>query len=200
MKRQQTDKIIKFLKKNIEPLEDNTYGLGYRASVYLTDGTFLPCVIFRNPKEVVNLAMKRFKEEQSGKGVFGYYEIVKTFVASGNCINDYNIERVDKSKFAFPLTTLRQIRGETTMGWTGFAAKMKDGKYFGYGTTFHFEFFQMPDGYSVEDIEEIINHSYVLENGELRSHRESNQTLTDEWRSAVIYRERPFFECYVDNL
>jgi hypothetical protein len=206
MKRQQKDKIIKFLKENIEPLEDNAYGLGYRASVYLTDGTFLPCVIFRNPKEVVNLAMKRFKEEQSGKGVFnrssglGYYEIVKTFVTRGNCINDYDIERVDKSKFAFPLTILRQIRGETTMGWTGFAAKMKDGKYFGYGTTFHFEFFQIPDGYSVEDIEEIINHSYVLENGKLRSHRESNQTLTDEWKNAVIYRERPFFECYVDNL
>ena len=150
--------------------------------------------------------MKRFKEEQSGKGVFnrssglGYYEIVKTFVTRGNCISDYDIERVDKSKFAFPLTILRQIRGETTMGWTGFAAKMKDGKYFGFGTTFHFEFFQMPDGYSVEDIEEIINHSYVLENGKLRSHRESNQTLTDEWKNAVIYRERPFFECYVDNL
>ena len=206
MKRQQTDKIIKFLKDNIEPLEDNAYGLGYRASVYLSDGTFLPCVIFRNPKTVVNLAMRRFKEEQSGKGVFnrssglGYYEIVKIFVTNGNCINDYDVERVNKSKFAFPLTILRQIHGETTMGWTGFAAKMKDGKYFGFGTTFSFKFFQMPDGYSVEDIEEIINHSYVLENGELRSHREGNQTLTDEWKNAVIYRERPFFECYVDNL
>jgi hypothetical protein len=206
MKRQHTDKIIKFLKDNIEPLEDNAYGLGYRASVYLTDGTFLPCVIFRNPKTVVNLAMRRFKEEQSGKGVFnrssglGYYEIVKTFVTNGNCINDFDIERVDKSKFAFPLTILRQIHGETTMGWTGFAAKMKDGKYFGFGTTFSFKFFQIPDGYSVEDIEEIINHSYVLENGELRSHREGNQILTDGWKNAVIYRERPFFECYVDNL
>jgi hypothetical protein len=206
MKRQKIDKIIKFLKDKIEPIENNAYGLGYRASVYLTDGTFLPCVIFRNPKTVVNLAMKRFKEEQSGKGVFnrssglGYYEIVKTFVTNGNCINYYDIESVDKSKFAFPLTILRQIHGETTMGWTGFAVRMKDGKYFGYGTTFNFEFFQMPNGYSVEDIEEIINHSYVLENGALRSHRESNQTITDEWKNAVIYRERPFYECYIDNL
>ena len=53
MKRQQKDKIIKFLKENIEPLEDNAYGLGYRASVYLTDGTFFSIrnefvIFFRN--------------------------------------------------------------------------------------------------------------------------------------------------------
>ena len=206
MRRQQTEDIIKFLKGNIEPLDDNVYGLGYRASVYLTDGTFLPCVIFRNPKTTVNLAIRRFKEEQTGKSIFsrssglGYYDIVKTFVTSGNCINDYDIDRVEKSKFAFPLTIQSQIRGETTMGWTGFSAKMKDGKFFGFGTSFHWEFFQMPDGYSVYDIEEIINHSYVLQNGELRSHRKGNQSRPDEYKNAVVYRERPFFECYIDNL
>ena len=122
MRRQQTEDIIKFLKDNIEPLEDNAYGLGYRASVYLTDGTFLPCVIFRNSKTVVNLAIRRFKEEQTGKGIFnrssglGYYNIVKTFVTSGNCINDYDIDRVEKSKFAFPLNIQRQIQGKPRRG------------------------------------------------------------------------------------
>ncbi len=58
MRQQQTEGIIKFLKDNIEPLEDNTYGLGYRASVFLTDRTFLPCVIFRNPRTIVNLQLK----------------------------------------------------------------------------------------------------------------------------------------------
>jgi len=204
MRQSQSEDIIKFLKDNVEPLEDNAYGPGYRASVYLTDGTFLPCVIFRNSKTVVNLAIRRFKEEQSGKGIFnrssgiGYYNIVKTFVASGNCINNYDIDRVEKSKFAFPLSM--QIHGETTMGWTGFAIKMKDGKLFGYGTTFRWEFFQMPEGYSVDDIEEIINHSYVLKNGELRSHRQGSHTRLEEYKDAVIYRERPFFECYIDNL
>ena len=187
-------------------MEDNVYGLGYRASVYLTDGTFLPCVIFRNPKTTVNLAIRRFKEEQTGKSIFnrsarlGYYDIVKRFVSSGNCINDYDIDRVEKSMFAFPLAIQRQIQGETTMGWTGFAAKMKDGKYVGFGTTFHWEFFQMPKGYSADDMEEIINHSYILKNGELRSHREGQQTRPEEYKDAVVYRERPFFECYIDNL
>ena len=206
MRRQQTKDIIKFLKDNIEPLDDNAYGLGYRASVYLTDGTFLPCVIFRNPKTVINLAIRRFKEEQKGNGIFnrasgvGYYNIVKNFVTNGNCINDYDIDRVEKSKFAFPLTIQSQIRGETTMGWTGFATKMKDGRHFGFGTTFHWEFFQMPDGYSVDDIEEIINHSYVLKTGELRSHKVPFFEHPVDYKDAVIHRERPFFECYIDNL
>ncbi len=206
MIRQQTEDIIKFLKDNIEPLENNAYGIGYRASVYLTDGTFLPCVIFRNPKTVVNLAIRRFKEEQIKRGFFNrssgvnYYNIVKNFVTKGNCIDQYDIDRVEKSKFVFPLSIQRQIHGETTMGWTGFAAKMKDGKYVGFGTTFLWEFFQMPEGYSVDDIEEIINHSYVLKNGELRSHREGQLTRPEEYKEAVVYRERPFFECYLDNL
>ena len=206
MQHQQTKEIIKFLKDNIEPLEDPNYGPGYRASVYLTDGTFLPCVIFRNPKTLVNLAISRFKQEQTGKGIFsrssglGYYDIVKTFVARGNCINDYDIDRVEKSKFAFPLSIQKQIKGETTMGWTGFAAKMKDGKYFGFGTDFRWEFFQMPEGYAVDDIKEIISHSYVLKNGALRSHRESEPITTDDYKDAVVYRERPFFECFIDNL
>jgi len=206
MRHQQSEDIIKFLKDNVEPLQDNSYGLGYRASVYLKDGTFLPCVIFRNPNTVVNLAIRRFKEEQTGKGIFnrssglGYYNIVKNFVTNGNCINDYDIDRVEKSKFAFPLTIQKQIQGETTMGWTGFAAKMKDGNIFGFGTTFLWEFFQMPDNYSVDDIVEIINHSYVLKTGELRSHREGPMTRPEEYKDAVVYRERPFFECYIDNL
>lgn len=206
MKRQHTEDIIRFLKDNIEPLDNNAYGPGYRASVYLTDGTFLPCVIFRNPKTIVNLAIRRFKEEQTSRSIFsrssglGYYDIVKTFVTRGNRINDYDIDRVEKSSFAFPLAIQSQIQGETTMGWTGFAAKMKDGKFVGFGTAFHWEFFQMPDGYSVDDIEEIINHSYVLQNGELRSHREGHHARPDEYKNAVVYRERPFFECYIDNL
>lgn len=203
---QQTEEIINFLKDNVDPVDDNAYGVGYRASVYLTDGTFLPCVIFRNSKTIVNLAIRRFKEEQSGNGIFnrasglGYADIVKSFVTKGNCINDYDIERVEKSSYAFPLTIQQQIHGETTMGWTGFAAKMKDGKYFGFGTSFHWEFFQMPEGYSVDDIDEIINHSYVLNTGELRSHQVPFFKQPEDYKDAVVFRERPFFECYLDNL
>ena len=206
MKRQHEEEIIKFLKEEIEPLQDSAYGLGYRAAAYLKDGTYLPCVIFRNPSTIIQLAIRRFKEEMNGNGIFnktkgvGYYNIVKNFVTGGNRINDYDILRVEKSKYALPLLIQKQITGETTMGWTGFAAKMKDGKYIGFGTSFNFEFFSLPDGYSVDDITEIINHSYVLDTGELRSHRQGPLTRQEEYKQAVVYRERQYFNCFIDNL
>ena len=179
---------------------------GYRAAVYLTDNTYLPCVIFRNPKAVVELAIRRFDEERKGKGIFskgsviGYREIVKTFVTSGNCINDYDISRVEPSKYVLPKNIEAQIEGETTMGWTGFVAKMKDGKYVSFGTTYRFEFFNMPDNYSASDIVEIINHSYTTPSGELRQHDVPFSEEIPDYDQSLIYRDRPFFECYLDNL
>jgi len=192
--------ILTYLRENIEPLE-KFYGASYRASVYLVDGLYLPCVVFRNPNQIVEFAMKRFEKEQSGQSIFrnhpdGYKETVKSLVTTGNCINVYDIARVEKSKCAFPVSILKQIRGETSMGWTGFSAKMKDGKYLGFGTTLYFDFFHMPDNYTVEDIDEIINNSYVLKTGELWSYKRG----TDNYKDAVVYRERPFFECYIDDL
>ena len=202
-----TEEIIKFLKSEIEPIEDENIGLGYRASVYLKDGTYLPAVIFRNPNLIVDQAIKRFKEEKSGKGFIdwgkekdAYREIVKLFVTKGNKINDYDIEKVEESPFAFPIEILKTIRGETTMAWTGFVARMKDGKVFGFGTSFLMEFFQLPNGYDASDIEEIINHSYISKTGELKSHKIPFFQRPDDYDINAIHRERLFFECYLEGL
>lgn len=109
MEQMNENHILTYLKNNIEPLENGSFGKGYRASVHLVDGLFLPCVIFRNPTEIVELAIKRFKEEQSGRGILrnstnGYKEIVKSFVTKGNCINVYDIASVEASKYAFPVS------------------------------------------------------------------------------------------------
>jgi hypothetical protein len=199
-----TEDIIRFLRANIEPLTDATYGNSYRASVTLTDGLELPCVMFRNSSRLVELAIRRFKEEQSGKSIFnkssgmGYKEIIKTFVANGNCINDYDIAKVKKSDFAFPVQVLKQINGETKMGWTGFVAKMHDGNQFAFGTTFQFDFFNLPAGYSTTDIVKIVNHSYLDKNGNLKNYHDPKDY--DSFDRSLIYRERPYFECYLDNL
>jgi hypothetical protein len=196
--------IIRFIKQNIEPLEDSIYGHGYRAAVYLKDGTYLPCVIFRNAAPLTNLALKRFKEEKKRKGIFtsaaGYYQVVKSFVGSGNRLNDFDIDRIEESKYAFPVHIQKQIIGETTMGWTGFAAKMKDGNFFGFGTNLRTEFFQLPEGYEASDIEKIINHSYVTVDGKLRFHKVPFAKLPDDYNDELIYRERMFFECFLDEL
>jgi hypothetical protein len=196
--------IIKFLKENIEPLNDSVYGAGYRASVYLTDGTYLPCVIFRNPGKLISLAMRRFKEEQGGlfskpKTGVGYYNIVKNFVASGNCINYYDIAKVEVSRFALSHDILKQIKGETTMGWTGFVLQMKDRKSFSFGTTFRFAFFDFPKGYETSDIVNVINHAYVSDNGELKSYRGGGNFRTDI-NMDTVFRDKPYFECFIDGL
>lgn len=207
MRQERVNEIITFLRDNIEPLDDGEYGFKYRVSVYLNDGTFLPCVVFRNPNPVVNLAIRRLDEEHPGRGFFkipskkvGYYDIVKSFVTSGNCISYYDIDRIETCRYAFPITVLSQIRGETTMGWTGFVAQMSDGKYLSFGTSFDFMFFQMPDNYSTNDIEKIINHSYALNTGELRKFQVPFPEFPPDYKDATIYKSRSYFECYIDNL
>ena len=105
--------------------------------------------------------------------------VVESFVASGSCIADYHIVRIEASPFAWPLGTLQRIRGETSMGWTAFVVEMNDGKRFDYGTPFSVEFFDLPDGYGFRDIKEI--HS-----GKVHS-------TTD------CFREKPFFTCYLND-
>ena len=196
--------IVKFLKENVEPLNDSIYGVGYRASIYLTDGTYLPCVIFRNPGKLTSLAIRRFKEEKGGlfskpKTGIGYYNIIKNFVASGNRINYYDIAKVEISRFALSHDILKEIKGETTMGWTGFVLKMKDGKSFSFGTKFRIEFFDIPKGYEASDIVSVINHSYLNDNGELKNYR-SGGNFRNDINMNTVFRDKPYFECFIDGL
>jgi hypothetical protein len=197
--------IINFLKGNIEPIEDKYDGNGYRAAARLTDGTLLPCVIFRNPRAITKLALRRFQEERDGVGVFvrnpkGYREIVKSFITSGNRIATYNIDSISLSKYAFPISVIRQIHGETSMGWTGFKVKMKDGNIFRFGTSLYTEFFNMPEGYAVEDIERIVNQGDSSEDASGNMDSQSPAFHSGGSNDPAVYRERLFFNCFVEDL
>jgi len=197
--------IIKYLKENIEPFEDNIYGPGYRVSVYLTDGTYLPCVIFRNSAKVRSLTINRFKESKNENNIFNtasvidYYNIIGSLITC-NCLNVYNIAKVEKSPYAFPISIQKQIQGETTMGWTYFVAKMKDGMNIGFGTNLYTDFFDMPQGYSAGDISEITNHSYITQSGQIYTFRVSPFQDPNNGEKIIFHREKPFFVCYLDNL
>ena len=194
--------ISKFL-KDAEAFPDSSYGDGYRCSAYLKDGVFLPCVIIRRNEKYIELACQRFEEEKKGKGVFhrntdGYREIVKNFVTSGNRINDYDIESVEKSQFAIPITLLDKIEGETVMSWTGFVFEMKDGKLFSFGASFQVEFFSLPKGYSFEDVSKVHNHSYVNNSGKIISIERGIHDFNEDYDHSAVYRERPYFTCFID--
>ncbi len=199
--------LIKFLKNNIESYDDQIYGKTYRASVTLTDGTYLPCVIFRNSKSKIDLAIKRFKDEQGGNSIFkfksegfGYREIVKTFITSGNNLNLYHIAKVEKSSFVIPLSAVKKIDGETAMSWTAFVIKFKNGQKASFGTSWNWEFFSRPDAVNFDDIEEIISGAYLNKNGEVIFHKSIQNYNQMKDLLDDIYREKPFFECYLDNL
>jgi hypothetical protein len=86
------------------------------------------------------------------------------------------------------------------MSWTAFVAKFKDGRHLSFGTTWNWEFFDLPDDFNAADIVEIINHSYLLKTGEIVGHRSSFDRLTRQDEMEKIYSDRQFFECYLDNL
>lgn len=182
--------IAAFVTSNIEPIPALApYGARFRVSATLTDSTFLPCAVIEAAQPVVDLAMRRFDEEKKGgirailRMAGGYPAIVRNFVISGNCVNSYDIESLQPSKFAISLERSREIGGETSMSWTEFYGTMHDGVEFRFGTTFLTEFFDMPEGYSATDIQKIVP-----------------AVRGEKPRQENIYQEKPFFTCYIDGL
>lgn len=188
---------------SVEPLEDSIYGPKYRCSLILRDGTQLPCAVLQSKDKIVDLAKRRIKEELGGKGRLGcadpYGQIVSVFVTGGNRINDYDVVAATPSRFAPPASLLRQIHGETTMAWTGWVFEMGDGRLFPYGSSFTMEFFQLPDGYSFDDVVKVHNHSYLSTDGELRT-LEQGGMPPDDYDRGKLFRERVFFSCAIEGI
>ena len=194
---------VRNITSRVEPLNDSIYGPRYRCSLTLKDGTFLPCAVIQSKGRLVELAKRRIKDEMQGRGCLGgvdpYGQIVASFVTGGNRINDYDVASSDVSKYAIPLSLLTQIHGETTMGWTGWVFRMRDGQLFSYGSSFRMEFFQLPDGYDFSDVTEVINHSFVDSAGAVVGLRQG-EVLPAHYPPTNVFRERVFFTCVVDSV
>ena len=200
-----TNKMIEaFIDGEQEPLNDPIYGDGYRCSVDLKDGTHLPCVIIRRNDRYLDLAIRRFDEERSGKGALKsasdpYREIIKNFLTGKNSVSFHEIKTIRKSRYAIPRRVLDQVEGETAMGWTGFVLEMSDGAAFSYGTAFAVEFFDVPEGYGFDDVAKVHCHSYVGQSGEIVNMRSDPERTNLDFKVAEVLREKPFFVCYVDQ-
>jgi hypothetical protein len=179
------EEIVEFVKRNVEPLPASPlYGERYRVAGTMTDGTALPCIVVESASRTVDLALKRFEQTKSSDDPYmGYRAIVGTFVTKGNVVDDHDLHDLSISPYAIPLSRIREIDGETSMSWTEFYAIMTDGKEFRFGTQFITEFFDMPPGYSAANIARLV----PVVRGE-------------QARQEHIYREKPFFTCYVDGL
>jgi hypothetical protein len=191
-----------FIGSGVEPLPDNAYGPGFRCSAQLSDDTQLPCVIIRRKQHIISLAERRLTEESTGKGVFANSadprrDMLAHFVTTGNRVNAYSIKAVAPSRFAVPLSVLQQIRGETVMAWTGFVLEMADDRSFSFGTSFGFEFFDVPEGYGFESVKNVINHAYIDPAGNLAFIRDNIEKWRESLIQCTVYRSKPYFNCFV---
>ncbi len=177
--------IASFLREKVEPLPAcPPYGERYRVAGVMKDGTQLPCIVFEGVKPTIDLAIRRFDQTRKRWGnQTEYRSLVSSFLTKGNTVNDYDLENISLSPHAIPISMLRHIGGETSMGWTEFYAVMSDGVEFRFGTSFLTEFFEMPVGYTATDISQI---TPAVRGVQPTSER--------------IYREKPFFTCYVEWL
>ncbi|MCB1680372.1 MAG: hypothetical protein KDI65_00400 [Alphaproteobacteria bacterium] len=154
---------------------------------------------------MVDLLVRRLEEERGGQGVYSkvskdpYRDFVGSIFTSQNLIRDFEIKSVCPSPYAIPLDLLKQIKGESIMGWTGFVFEMGDGKLFSYGTSFNFEFFDLPEGYEFSDVKQVHNHSYLSDSGDMLPLRGHAVKFLETSGGLVIYRERSFFECFVND-
>ena len=82
-------KIAKYLVENVQPLTGGILGDYYRASAYLRDGTYLPCVMFGNPTKLVNLAIGRFAE--TAKNEYEHRLVAGSFVARRSAVPIYDV-------------------------------------------------------------------------------------------------------------
>jgi len=203
MKSKNNNELVTFLKDNIEPYEDEFDGIMYRTAVYLIDGTYLPCVIFKNAELKVKKLQQHFRNRRptwsfAKDSRISDLEVSMEFLL-GNRISDHNIVKIEKSKYAFPNSILKQIKAPVLSG-AGFAAKMNDGKYVGFhsniGTDY---FFSMPIEYTVNNIVEIILDGYVLENGQMQITKYEG-TSTKYINEAVFYEPQLHFDCYIEGL
>ena len=191
------------IRNSLQTTEDSIYGLQYRGAARLKDGSSLPCLTLQSKSMLVELAKRRIKEELRRKGHVGgddpYERIVSNFVCGGNRVNDYDIAEICPSEYAIPNELRKQIRGETFMSWTGWVFEMSDGKLFPFGSSFSFEYFDMPDGYGFDDIAKVHNHSYLGESGELKSLGQGMMP-PDDYNVDTVFRERVYFTCAIDSL
>lgn len=176
-------------------MHDRIYGDRYRASVFLRDGTYLPCMVFQSQDLRVELALRRFDVPSNQPAQ--YHAVVELFVASGSRLANDDIKTVEPSPFAWPLATLNTIHGETIMSWTTFVVEMQDGTLHTYGTGFSIAFFDLPQGYTYADIAQI--HSGVVYS-QAGGMVPFSLNAVQDIPTYPTFGAKPYFTCYLPEL
>jgi hypothetical protein len=180
------EEFYKFLEKEIEPISfGELKETAYRASVYLLDNTYIPCVLFRNSYAQTDRAIRTFDETRNkipADPRIGYRQHVRAFTTGDNIIASDIISRIEKSPFAISTACYLELSAmmELEGGGISFLGKMKDGQKFNYFIDSDVEFIEMPNGYVASQLIEIIPH-----------------TRRDDFKDL---KEKFFFNCCLDYI
>ncbi|MGQ3015614.1 MAG: hypothetical protein ACT6QS_18000 [Flavobacteriales bacterium] len=204
MNRSTESEIVSWLKEYAEPVEDTEGNLMYAAAVWLRDDTYLPCVLFQNTHIQLD-RLRGIPASGKGRGLFSKGKnvddsyLIRNFLQNDNRIYPETIQRLERSLFAFPDVLRDQIEVRVNSGvlpsW--FSAKMKDGTYLGFETTYEAVFYDLPDGYSADDILEIQNNTFVSESGIPES---VTAAFAYGEKTIALYSPRIFFNCFLSEL
>lgn len=160
--------IIKILKERIKPSYDIFHSFNgmyyYPCGVILKNGSRNDHVFFVNKKDFLEYWGWTPKEEYT--------------------IHLEDVEDIYESPYRLPKDLAQEIysRGETGMGYYGFRIIMKDGRIFPYITGGAVDLIELPEGYTVNDIDGIGSPVHAVD------------------KEKRLYRHKTYHWCLVDDL
>ena len=183
-------------------LDGGEEGPIYRCSARLVDGLLLPCVVVKQAKPQIKMAIRQFKAVKKGLWTGegdAYRQVVGHFTTQNSQISEHNVVEVVPSPYAMPLSLLKETRGETQPGWSAWVFEMRDGTLFNYATAFERIFMSTPEGYGFDDVVRVHPHSFVRKDGELalvRRHEDAYLRLV-EFGRIDVYGPLVSFDCFL---
>ncbi|MBC7768700.1 MAG: hypothetical protein H7124_07925 [Phycisphaerales bacterium] len=179
--------LARLAQTGIEEVPVEFGGPGHRCSVWLTDGTHLPCILMERVGPYADRLREIVDQELRGEGSYALTanpvrEALKTQFAGSNHVTLHDVARIEPSPFAIPMRLLRQVSGETATDLWLFSLETADARRFTFRGSHLAQmlFFDLPEGVHFGDFTKVHN---------LRRGRSSGPT----------FEARPFFRCLVDD-
>jgi hypothetical protein len=184
------DLIQELIQAGIEEVPAEFGGPGYRCAAWLKDGTYLPCVFVQRIGPSADRLRKVIDEELRGQGSYKLFpdpvrEQLKWQLCHPNQIAAYQIDRVEPSPFAIPISLLEQVRGEVASYLWLFALETVSGRRFQFAgqDPSTMIFFELPADIQFSDFVRVINPN-------------ARRRLP---KCEATIHQRLFFQCFVDD-
>jgi len=204
-------KVLEYIENRVDRFPDPTFGEGARCSVYLKDGTYLPCVLLRDWQKAVSLFMARLDQEGSGRAVLAEIKdiaeqsLVRFFITNQNIVKLSDIASIEVSPYAIPHSFLRELDLNSDnkllpKNTLSFVLEMNDDQLFLYeNRALNQEFYDLPSGYSFSDVKKVHKSAYKHPDGLVRRVPITYKDEQIKFMPEESFTQKPFFVCYTEG-